>query len=201
MKFFLIRHAETTANAGRVVIGGKQGGILSPRGKRQAEALGRRLSGEKIVEIYCSSSNRCMQTARIIAKEQNCKIYFRDELCEIDTGELTGLSHEKIEEKYPNIFNEIFIDPKRKLPGGESLTDVQKRVMPLIEKLSEKRGNPTIVAVGHNVINRVIIATLLGLSLEKSQGIKQKNACRNMLDVKKGFVQLYTVDNSLHSIK
>ena len=73
--------------------------------------------------------------------------------------------------------------------------------MPLINSLADKEGNGTVVAVGHNVVNRVIIASLIGLPLEKAGNIKQKNACRNLLDVKKGFAQIYTVDNSLHSIK
>ena len=201
MKFFLIRHAETTANAGKITIGGKQGGTLSERGRRQAAALGRRLAGERISEVYCSTSNRCVQTARIITKGQKCRTYFCDELREIDTGDLTGLSHEQIERKYPRAFDLIFEDPSRKLPGGESLLDVRKRVMPLINSLADKEGNGTVVAVGHNVVNRVIIASLIGLPLEKAGNIKQKNACRNLLDVKKGFAQIYTVDNSLHSIK
>ncbi|VVC01474.1 2,3-bisphosphoglycerate-dependent phosphoglycerate mutase [uncultured archaeon] len=201
MKFFLIRHAETTANAGRIVIGGREGGKLSERGRRQAAALARRLSHEKVSAIYCSTSNRAMQTAHAIALHQGCDILYCDELCEIDTGELTGLSHEQIEGKYPRIFDRIFDNPAKKLPGGESLKDVQRRAMPLIERLSAREGNPTIVAVGHNVVNRVIIASLIGLPLEKCRNIKQKNACRNLLDVKKGFAQVYTVDNSLHSIK
>lgn len=60
MKLFIIRHAETTANTGRVILGGKEHGELSQRGKRQAAGLARRLSKEKMDEIYCSSLLRAM---------------------------------------------------------------------------------------------------------------------------------------------
>ena len=63
---------------------------------------------ERISEVYCSTSNRCVQTARIITKGQKCRTYFCDELREIDTGDLTGLSHEQIERKYPRAFDLIF---------------------------------------------------------------------------------------------
>jgi phosphoserine phosphatase len=201
MKFYLIRHAETTANVKRVILGGKEGGELSERGKRQAAALAKRLSKEKILEIYCSSSNRAKQTAEAIMKASKCKIHYCDELKEIDMGELEGLSHEEAEAKYPNIFKDIFDFPDRRIPCGESISDVQGRAMPLVHKLAEKQGNPTIVAIGHNIVNRVIIASLIGLPLAHGKSIKQKNVCINLLDVKPGFAQLYSLDNSIHSVK
>ncbi|MBI4399251.1 histidine phosphatase family protein [Candidatus Micrarchaeota archaeon] len=201
MKFFLVRHAQTTANASQVILGGKEEGRLSPRGQKQASELARRLAKEKISEIYCSSSNRCRQTAKLVARRHMCKITFLDELREINMGELTGLSFEKAEEKYPRVLRRLFTQPYRKLPGGESLKDVQKRAMPVIKKLAEKPGNPTILVVAHSLVNRVILASLLGLPLNRVRSIKQKNACINLLDVKKDFAQLYTLDNSIHTIK
>lgn len=201
MKFFLVRHAETTANTAGVILGKKEGGTLSARGRRQAAALAKRLAKEKIREIYCSSSRRCRQTAETITNGRSCKVFYCDELREIDMGKLAGLSHEQAEEKYPKVFDDVFACPSKRMPGGESLADVQKRVMPLVYRLAGKDGNPTILAVGHNVVNRVIIASLMGLPLGKCRNIKQKNACINLLDVKPGFAQLYSVDNSIHSIK
>lgn len=201
MKFILIRHAETTANAGAIILGGKEGGTLSARGRRQAKAISRRLAKEKIKEVYCSTSKRCIETAKAVMVGRQCRFFFCEELREIETGKLTGLSHEEAEERYSAVFERMFEFPSRKLPGGESLEDVQRRVMPLIRKLAKKKGNPTIFAVGHNVANRVILASLIGLPLNKARSIKQKNACINLLDVTEGSASLYSVDNSLHSIR
>ena len=200
MKFFLIRHAETTANTKTVILGRKDGGELSARGRRQAKALAKRLSKEKISEIYCSTANRARQTAEEIMKGRDCRVFYCDELQEIDMGDLERLTHEEAEKRCPSIFNEISADPDKRIPGGESVRDVQKRVMPLIEKLARKEGNPTIVAVGHSIVNRVILNSLLGIPLG-SKALKQKNCCIAMLDVKPGLVQLYTLDNSIHAIK
>jgi len=201
MKFFLVRHGETTANTKNVILGGKEGGELSERGRRQARALARRLSKEKITEIYCSPSNRARQTCEPIATGRDCKISYCEELREIEMGDLVGLSHEQAEEKFPNIFKDIFLSPAKRIPGGESLLEVQKRVMPLVERLAAKKGNPAILVVGHNVVNRVIIASLIRLPLDRAKSIKQKNACIALLDVRPSFVQLYSLDNSLRAIK
>jgi broad specificity phosphatase PhoE len=201
MKFILVRHAETTANMQTVILGGKEGGELSARGRRQAKALAKRLASEKISEIYCSSVNRARQTCDEILRGRDCPTFYCDELREMEMGELVGLAHEAAEEKYPRIFSKIFELPQERIPGGESLTDVKARAMPLIERLAKKAGNPTVLAVGHNIVNRVILASLLGLPLGKGKNVKQKNVCVSVLDVKPGFAQMYTLDNSLHSVK
>lgn len=201
MKFILARHGETTANTKSIILGGREDGELSARGLRQVKVLGERLRGERFAGVYCSTANRARLTCAAVVGGRSCPVSYREELRELDMGDLAGLSHEEAEAKYPNIFEDVFKDPSKRIPGGESLLDVQARAMPLIENLANKEGNPTILAVGHNVVNRVILATLLGIPLEKCKNIKQKNACWARLDVKPGFAQLYTLDNSIHTIK
>lgn len=195
-----MRHAQTTANTKSVILGGKEGGELSERGVRQAKALSARLANERFFEVYCSTANRARQTCGVVLAGHDCQISYCEELREIDMGDLAGLSHEEAEAKYPNIFIDAFEYPEKRIPGGESLIDVQARAMSLIKKLAQKDGNLTILAVGHNVVNRVILATLLDIPLAKCKNIKQKNACWTLLDVKPGFAQLYTLDNSIRPI-
>ena len=200
MKLFLIRHAETTANTSTVILGGKEHGELSPRGKLQAAGVARRLAKEKISAIYCSSLFRARQTAEAIAKGRGCTVHFCDELREIEVGKLSGLSHEESEIKFPNAFNNAFESPSKKLPGGECVNEVKFRAMPLIEALV-KENNSTIAVIGHNVVNRVILASLLGMPLERARSLKIKNACVVLINPKPGFAQLYSLDNSLHGIR
>jgi broad specificity phosphatase PhoE len=201
MKFILVRHAETTANAGTVILGREEEGVLSQRGKRQAKALARRFKRERISKAYCSPSNRARQTCEMILDGRNCNVVYSEELREIDMGDLVGLSHEEVKENYPETFRDIYSHPENKIPKGESISDVQKRVMPLIERIAQEPGDPAILVVGHNVVNRVIISSLIGIPLNKIKNIKQKNAAITVIDLKPGFAQLYTLDNSLHSIK
>ncbi len=201
MKLFIIRHAETTANSAKVILGGKEQGELSQRGKRQALGLARRLGQEKITLICCSPLRRAGQTAAEIAKGRDCEVRPCPELREIEAGELAGMSHEQAEEQFPDAFNGAFADPQKKLPGGESMEDVGARAIPFVEKLISSNSSECIVLVGHNVVNRVILASLLGIPLQKARAIKMKNACIALVDAKPGFAQLYSLDNSLHGIR
>ncbi|MFH0862473.1 MAG: histidine phosphatase family protein [Candidatus Altiarchaeota archaeon] len=201
MKFILVRHGETTANTNSVILGGKEGGTLSDRGNRQAKALGERLAAERLSEVYCSPANRARQTCEAMLKGREIRPTFKEELREIEMGDLVGLSHEEAEKRFPNIFEDIFAHPDKPIPGGESLADVSTRVIPLLESLAQNDGNPTILAVGHNVVNRVILSYLLSMPLEKAKNIKQKNCSISVLDVKPGFARLYTLDNSIHVMR
>jgi len=201
MKLILVRHAETTANTKSVILGGREGGELSERGVKQAKALALRLRNERFNEVYCSQANRARQTCAILSEGRDVPVSYREELREIDMGDLAGLSHEEADEKYPHIFSKIADNPKERIPGGESIQDVQARALPLMESLAQKEGNPTVLVVGHNIVNRVILATVLGMPLQRIKFIKQKNACWALLDMRPGFAQLYTLDNSIHSVR
>ena len=54
MLFFYVRHGDPTYDPNE----------LTPLGKRQAEAVGKRLAVHGIDKIYSSTSNRAMQTAQ-----------------------------------------------------------------------------------------------------------------------------------------
>ena len=71
---------------------------------------------------------------------RKCEVIYREELREIDMGDLVGLSHEEVKHQFPKIFSEIYHYPEKRIPKGESISDVQKRVMPLIEKIAQEPG-------------------------------------------------------------
>ena len=54
MLLYYIRHGEPTYDPDE----------LTPNGRRQAEAVGRRLARFGLDKIYCSTSNRALQTAQ-----------------------------------------------------------------------------------------------------------------------------------------
>ncbi len=124
----------------------------------------------------------------------------RDELKEIDFGTIEGHSHEEAKLGEPDLFDEIFDDPQKRFPGGESLQDVQNRLRPLVKQLQSQKGNPTVVIVGHNILNRVLLATLLGLPLEYCRMFKLKNASIAEVDANPKHRRLYLLHNGFASI-
>ena len=61
--------------------------------------------------------------------------------------------------------------------NGESYRDVDARAFPVIEWLLERHRGERIAVVTHNVVNRVILAKLLGLELRQAQTLRQANCC------------------------
>lgn len=197
MKLYIVRHCQTEGNAAFKLQGSATAGMLSARGRKQISALSRFFSREKIDTLYCSPLSRARTTAEGIGRK---KPVFRPELREMDFGKLEGLSHEQVEAAHPKIFDGIFCDPRRPFPGGESLLDVQNRLRPFVQMLQSEKGNPTVVVVGHNILNRVLLASLLDLPLEYCRMFKLKNASIAELDANPEHRRLYLLHNGFSSI-
>ena len=82
-RIYMIRHGETVWNVASK-LQGHANVALSDNGRRQAELLGKRLSGLKFDQIYASDLARAYETARIIAQyHDNQDIETLQELREI----------------------------------------------------------------------------------------------------------------------
>ncbi|MCX5998617.1 MAG: histidine phosphatase family protein [Chloroflexi bacterium] len=100
-RLLLVRHGTTAWNE----MGRYQGSsdiALSARGLREAEALGKRLTDEKIDAFYASDLRRAVQTAQaIIPAERHGELVICRELREIDFGEFEGLTYNEIRTRHP----------------------------------------------------------------------------------------------------
>lgn len=195
LKLILVRHAQSADNSSGRVAGSERDNGLSERGKRQAKVLVRRLSHEKTSVLYCSPMRRAQETAAFLHKRP----VIVDALREIDFGKLTGLSQEEIDSRFPGKLNKLFTTPGYSLPCGESTVALQRRLQPFMRKLLARKSG-TAVVVAHNVVNRVIIASLLGLPLSKCRRIKQKN-CAVTTFYLSDRVELFGLDNSVHYVE
>jgi broad specificity phosphatase PhoE len=198
LKLFIARHAESSFNA----LGQKTGGdpSLSLRGMKQAQALANALQREEFSRIISSPSKRALETAEEVAKGK-IKVETRDCLREIDFGKLSGMGHDEIECNYPGLIESIFKKPMEKLPSGESIQDLAKRLTPLVKELNSAKGNPTVLIVAHNITNRVLISLLLGVPLSSCRVFKQKNASLALLDSNEKQSYLVSLNNSIHGVK
>lgn len=192
MRLFLIRHGETWWNE----INKFQGASdieLSSQGWRQAQKLAISLKDEPIAEIYTSPLKRAQQTAAEVAKYHYCPITVLDELRELNQGQLEGLTREEFKEQYSNFLREWLKNPADlKLPGGESLRDLQQRAWAAVERIREEHASTTVVAVAHNFVNIVILCQVLGISLNNFWCLRQDLTAKNLIEIsgKGAFVHL-----------
>jgi broad specificity phosphatase PhoE len=158
----LIRHGETDWNADKI-FRGRADIELNENGIKQAELLAQYLADEKIVAVYSSPLKRAVKTSEIIARSHRIDVTTEPGLLDFDYGQWQGLSHHVVKEKYPTLYAQWLSDPHLvKLPGGESLDDVRKRGLNLIDEIISKYED-IVALVSHRVVCKVLICALLGL--------------------------------------
>lgn len=93
--FYIIRHAETEANAEGILSGSGGDYPLTARGKKQAEALGKGLRGTRFDSCYTSEMGRARTTAEIVLDQSDnpeTKVHQEAGLDDLNWGSLEGRS-------------------------------------------------------------------------------------------------------------
>jgi probable phosphoglycerate mutase len=94
-------------------------------------------------------------------------------LREINLGAWEGLAVSDVQRRFPEAYEARGAHLAGfRPPGGESFTDLQKRVVPVFEGILCGPGSPVLV-VGHAGVNRVILCHVLGMPLENLFRIEQ----------------------------
>ncbi len=160
----LLRHGEHGL-LGRVLAGRMPGVGLSERGRAEIAAVAERLAGEGIASLYASPLQRTRESAEIVADRLALPVAFRDDLIELDFGEWTG-----------STFDAIRADPRWEawrtqrslatIPGGESMRQVQRRVVDALLEISERHRDDTVVLVSHGDVIRSALVFALGMPLD-----------------------------------
>jgi probable phosphoglycerate mutase len=161
--FHLVRHGER--EGGRVLAGRMPGVGLTERGRAEIAAVAERLAGDGVVAIYASPLQRTRESAEIVAARLGLAIEFRDDLIELDFGEWTGAT-----------FESIRADPRweawrthrslSRIPGGESMREVQRRAVEALMELGERHPEQTLLAVSHGDVIRSVLLFALGMPLD-----------------------------------
>lgn len=168
-RLVLVRHGQGEVNVSGV-IGGTEGCTgLSDLGRRQVEAMARRLerTGElaDVDAVIASVLPRAIETATILCGGLGVdpsSIEFDCELCELHPGEADGLVWEEFVATYDA--PDWDVDPSLPLsPGGESWLSFVDRVdRGLNDVVARHAGKLVVVGTHAGVIEASIIAKLLG---------------------------------------
>jgi probable phosphoglycerate mutase len=185
LNLLLTRHG--LPDAGQDVWLGSQLDVaLRPEGRRQAEALARRLAGVRIDRIFSSPMLRALETAQIVATGRPVEV--DDRLIERDYGRWEGLTNTEIEARDPELLERWDRDPAATpTPGGESGDEVAARARSFLVDLlasemadsspsaSTQRGSPEagrqaesegerrVLVVAHGTLIRILLCVALGI--------------------------------------
>lgn len=188
IRIFLIRHGETDWNMNHQF----QGRIdvpLNQKGRRQAQALALALKNEPLTAIYSSPLVRAMETARLI-KVFHPSITISKEagLIEMDLGQFDGMEAQNWAEQYQD-FLKIWKEAPAsvKMPGGESLQEVQRRAIDTLERITKIHpAGSTLLISSHNFVNLTILCYAFGKSLDRFRELRQDTAALNVLYKEQG---------------
>ena len=171
---FLIRHAQTRANAGDLFCGSSDE-PLSALGETQALALGRRLANEEIAQVFSSPLQRACATALEIARRHNLGVTKVELLREQSGGSFEGRplsEYRRAREQSGRSALEYAA------PNGESMLDVRARAASFWKSvrgdLNRGRG---IAVVSHRAFGRMLLSIILEQSPEDAAHIALANAC------------------------
>jgi broad specificity phosphatase PhoE len=130
---------------------------LSPRGEREAAALGERRRGDGIEIVYASDLRRSWRTAEIAFAGSGVEIVRDARLRECHYGRLTGHPVTEIAVLRGRAVEEPF-------PGGESYRQVLARMVPWLEEIRSRREQRLLV-IGHRATHYTLEHLLLGTPL------------------------------------
>lgn len=163
--FFLVRHAAHD-NVGGFLAGRKPGVRLGEAGLAQAERLAERMRRETFEEIHASPRERTQETAAAIARASgDLPVTTAAELDEIDFGEWSGSTFDVLNQdtrwRRWNTVRSL-----SRTPGGESMLDVQCRVLGLMERVGGAGSERAVVLVTHADVIKTAVSHVLGLPVD-----------------------------------
>ena len=152
---YLVRHGETVDNA-QQIMQGQTHGCLNEKGREQARMVAERLAGEAFDAVVASDLRRAVQTAEIIAAPHGLPVVTTPLLRERDWGGFTGRF-------IPDLKGEVWPD------DIESEEALLARARTFLIYITATYPGKRVVAVGHGIINKAILAVYAGCTMREVQ--------------------------------
>ena len=160
---YLIRHAEAEGNLYRR-IQGHWNGQITPRGRRQIDALAERFRALPVDAVYSSDLDRTRETAGAILKYHDLPLETTPRLREVCLGCWEGRPWGDVEYETPEQMFYFNHDPARwHVQDAESFADAQARMCSVLREISARHEGQTVAAVSHGMAIRCFLSAVLGV--------------------------------------
>lgn len=170
-RVLLIRHGiNDYVKAGKLA--GRLPGVhLNAEGQAQATALAERLGSAGIAAIYSSPLERTRETAAPLAERLGLPVQPCADLLESDCGEWAGQPIAELNQT--DLWRQIQVCPSAaRFPAGESMAEIQARMVRAIETLRAAHPGQTVAAVSHSDPIKLAVAFYVGLPLDLYQRLE-----------------------------
>lgn len=173
---------------------------LTAEGRRQAEAAARRIRASWTpAVVYASPLSRCLATATAIGKPFGLTPRPVPSLMDIDYGEWQGLTPDEVGRVWPEALETWHRQPHwAAIPGGESLQELLTRAVAALREVVGRHPQDTVVIVGHDSVNRVILCHALDLPLSRYRRLGQDPGAINEIDFSDNGFAVQSMNETWH---
>jgi broad specificity phosphatase PhoE len=208
MKLLLVRHGESLGNLKRQW----QGWMdvpLTELGQDQARRLTERLfqwsmeNSVPIAAVYSSTLARAFQTASILAERWRVPLVLDSRLRERDIGVLQGLTWSDVEQRHPDVAQDIrqrWTVPA--LPDGETTDQLTERVGRAIDEIVVRtngtRDGQAVVVVSHGGSINAYLNQLVGRTHEMPFIFRLGNTSLSIVELENGRPRISLVNDLCH---
>ncbi len=208
-RVIIVRHGQSNYNAQQKIQGRSDASVLTEKGQKDAETVGKNLSGIPIEAIYCSPLQRAKSTAEIIGRTLGDAppIQATEKLLEINLPLWENMVKQEVKDQYPEEYRCWHDRPqefKMILEDGTeyySVLELYKQAQEFWRETLPKHQGQTILIVAHNGINRCLLLSALGIAPSVYHSIQQSNCCINILNFTGDFgepVQIESLNQTAH---
>jgi phosphoserine phosphatase len=174
--------------------------MLTAEGRRQAAAAARRIHATWTpVAVFTSPLARCRATAGAIAQPFGLTPVTLDGVIDIDYGKWQGLTPEEARASWPDQVETWYRMPDwAAVPGGETLQQVLARTVSALRDVIGRHPADTVVLVGHDSVNRVMLLHMLALPLSRYWRLGQDPCAINETEFSGDAFTVRSVNETYH---
>lgn len=198
MKLYLIRHGETDWNRLEKCQGASDI-PLNSNGISQAENLAYSLRDENFSAIYSSDLSRAITTANEVAKYHAAEVRIDERFREMDQGDFEGLEFKNLREKYGDVLKKWTEEPETlRIPGGETLSEVQDRAWKGIANLISLHNNESVLLVSHNMTIITLLCKFSKKSLLSFREFSVKESSKSVISCNNDIFEIELFNDISH---
>jgi broad specificity phosphatase PhoE len=162
---------------------------LGADGVQQIQKIAPLLATLELDGIYTSPLRRAVQTAKVVAAETKLPICKSEGLNEIAYGEWAGRYFEDMIDD--ELYRRFIKSPaKTLLPGGETISDVQRRGLKVIHEAAQKVPGGRFLFVSHGDVIRAILCHYMKLPLHEYRRLRVDNGSLSALQTDRRWAEI-----------
>jgi probable phosphoglycerate mutase len=166
LTLYLLRHGQTSLSREDVFCGSGLDPELTQEGLEMALAFTEAYRSNSWTAIFTSELRRTIATAEPLCNALGIVPEMRAGLNEIGYGSWEGLTKDAVDRTYHDDFTNWLADPAWHSPtGGELAVEVARRSQQVVEEITERFSEGSVLVVSHKATIRIILCCLLGIDV------------------------------------